>query len=293
LPLTQKTDMATAQTFTEIDRLDSKQVEQIDLAVQQNHASINKISSGIITQNKVKVIAENKNTQMDDPVLLFSSGEKYFNGKGVQKNKQEAFKWYRKSAKLGYAKAEYRLGEMYHYGFGISEDHNEAVKWYTRSAMQGNKSAQHNLAIIYDRGEGVTLDSTKAYAWITIAASQGHPESINYEDYYYQRLNNSQKIEAEKLVQQLHKKIFGTPLFEDKYKKYKRQIKSETASFLAESYKTTVNWLFGDDLNDKNSDQEKKWSTAYGALLFLLLFLMIWGVFNIWGRNKNKTEDWR
>lgn len=41
-----------------------------------------------------------------------------FNGKGVLKNKQEAFKWYLKSAEQGDATAQFIVGHFYYDEFG-------------------------------------------------------------------------------------------------------------------------------------------------------------------------------
>ena len=61
----------------------------------------------------------------------------YAGGIGVPENNAEAFKWFRKAAEQGHAKAQYNLGLMYDKGQGVPQDYAEAVKWYRLAAEQG------------------------------------------------------------------------------------------------------------------------------------------------------------
>ena len=68
--------------------------------------------------------------------------------------------WYRKSAELGYAKAQYNLGMCYYYGQGVSKDISKALKWWRRAAEQGLVDAQYNLAThISYYGDGDDVDN--------------------------------------------------------------------------------------------------------------------------------------
>ncbi len=69
----------------------------------------------------------------------------YYNGEGIKQNKQEAIKWYKKSAEQGSAKAQCNLGYMYESGDGVTIDKEEAKKWYKKSADQGNEDAKKAL----------------------------------------------------------------------------------------------------------------------------------------------------
>ncbi|MBA9011104.1 tetratricopeptide repeat protein [Clostridium saccharobutylicum] len=48
-------------------------------------------------------------------------GDRYYIGDGVEKNYEEAFRWYKKAADEGYNVAQYNLGDMYYCGFGIEK----------------------------------------------------------------------------------------------------------------------------------------------------------------------------
>lgn len=56
----------------------------------------------------------------------------------------------RAKAEQGDATAQNSLGYMYDNGLmGLQKDRNEAIKWYTNSAKQGNTSAQGNLCSLH------------------------------------------------------------------------------------------------------------------------------------------------
>ena len=53
----------------------------------------------------------------------------------------EAVKWYRKAAEKGEAGAMFSLGNCYVNGEGVEKDEKEAEKWYRRAADKGDKKA--------------------------------------------------------------------------------------------------------------------------------------------------------
>ena len=67
-------------------------------------------------------------------------GELYRSGKITQSH-EEAVKWYRKGAELGFSDAQYQLGCMYRYGQGVEQSIEEAAKWFQKAADQGNADA--------------------------------------------------------------------------------------------------------------------------------------------------------
>ena len=64
-------------------------------------------------------------------------GDKYFNGIGVEKNFEEAVKWYRKSAEQGVKQAQYNLAGCLEVGCGVKQNEEEALKWYKKAAEKG------------------------------------------------------------------------------------------------------------------------------------------------------------
>jgi len=98
----------------------------------------------------------------------------YYEGKGVDKNYDEAVKWYRLAVEPGNEKAQNRLGNCYYYGNGVEQDYVEAVKWFRMAAEQEYAEAQNNLGFCYHRGYGVPQNYTEAVKWFRMAAEQGY-----------------------------------------------------------------------------------------------------------------------
>lgn len=103
----------------------------------------------------------------------------YKNGKGVDKDLEEAAKWFAKSANQGNVNGQYYLGVCYDHGWGVEQDKEQAVRWYTKAAEQGDPDSQHNLAVSYEDGEGVERNINEAIKWYTKAAEQGYDLSLN------------------------------------------------------------------------------------------------------------------
>jgi antitoxin component YwqK of YwqJK toxin-antitoxin module len=100
-------------------------------------------------------------------------GEKYYYGRGVEKDYKKAINWYRKAAEQGNDSGQTMTGVMYRRGWGVEEDDEEAVKWFRKAAEQGHAWGQDNLGDMYDEGEGVEEDDERAVFWYRKAAAQG------------------------------------------------------------------------------------------------------------------------
>ncbi len=75
-------------------------------------------------------------------------GHLYEYGKGVNKNYEKAFQWYKKAAEGEDIEAQYCLGQMYANGSGVKQDDKLAIEWYAKSAAQGNMEAKNSLSAI-------------------------------------------------------------------------------------------------------------------------------------------------
>lgn len=110
-------------------------------------------------------------------------GTMYFFGQGVNADKSQAARWYKKAAKQGLAEAQYNLGNMYRVGWGldparpelIKPDIRKAIRWYRKAAKAGDVLAQRALGDIYSLGHDVPKDIAKAVRWYKMAADQGDP----------------------------------------------------------------------------------------------------------------------
>ena len=104
-------------------------------------------------------------------------GVMYAEGKCVEKDEEEAVRWYRAAAKQGHAEGQYLLGDMYANGTDVGKDEAEAVRWYRAAAEQGHAGGQTKLGVMYARGIGVGKDEAEAVRWLKAAAEQGHAKA--------------------------------------------------------------------------------------------------------------------
>lgn len=82
------------------------------------------------------------------PEIMNRIGFMYDAGRGVERNGNIAFQWYRKAAETGLAKAQYNLGLCFQNGIGVKKDINEAIKWYLKAAEQGYPDAESKMGYL-------------------------------------------------------------------------------------------------------------------------------------------------
>ena len=145
-----------------------------------------------------------------DPIAQFCLGFMYTRGQGVDKDPQEAIKWYEKAilqnylpahnnvlvglirskvtadkakvieliqlvqwmAAHGNPVAQYNLGIIYSRGYGVPRDSKTAAEWYQKAADQGYARAQYELGLMYLEGRGVQKNSEEAYNLFKRTAEQ-------------------------------------------------------------------------------------------------------------------------
>ncbi|KAM0563904.1 hypothetical protein ACHAPJ_000111 [Fusarium lateritium] len=66
----------------------------------------------------------------------------------LEKDEEEAYEWARRSADLGFVKAQYAVGYFTEMGIGCRRDVLEANVWYVKAADFGDERAKQRLAII-------------------------------------------------------------------------------------------------------------------------------------------------
>ena len=101
-------------------------------------------------------------------------------GEAEGKNVEQLFD----AAEKGDAKAQFEWGRCYQEGKGVDKDLNEAVKLYTEAGKQGNLDAQLALGFLYHSissgmaGNGMVLQADgyekMATEWFSKAAEQGN-----------------------------------------------------------------------------------------------------------------------
>ena len=93
-------------------------------------------------------------------------------------------------AEQGNSAAQLTLGSLYHNGAGVERNLEEAVKWYRMAAKQGVPKAQFLLAQCYLRGEGVERSNALASQYLMEAAALGDPEARSFLDSIMHGRNN-------------------------------------------------------------------------------------------------------
>lgn len=66
----------------------------------------------------------------------------------MEKDEEEAYEWARRSAELGFVKAQYAVGYFTEMGIGCRRDILEANVWYVKAADAGDERAKQRLAAI-------------------------------------------------------------------------------------------------------------------------------------------------
>lgn len=105
-------------------------------------------------------------------------GVLYASGVGMKMDKQEAVKWYRKSAEQGYPLGQWNLAFMYIRGEGVPADFTRARGLFRKAAESGSANAQYDLGMMLLQGLGGTQDQDEAAKWFHTSAGQGYREAV-------------------------------------------------------------------------------------------------------------------
>ena len=98
----------------------------------------------------------------------------YANGKGVERDEAESFRWATKAAIQGNPFGQFQIG--LHYLFGSSQvnpDDSQALYWFRQSAEQDYPSGLYYLGQCHYCGVGVERNEDLAYEYFRKAADRG------------------------------------------------------------------------------------------------------------------------
>lgn len=127
-----------------------------------------------------------RSVEHDDYRAMLDLGEKYEQGRGVDKDVAHAVRLYEQAADRS-PWAQFKLGTLYSQGAGVPKNEARALQWWQKSADGGNAKAQNNLGVMYERGSGVPRDYSKALDWYLRALAGGVPQAKgNLEDLFEQ-----------------------------------------------------------------------------------------------------------
>lgn len=139
----------------------------------------------------------------------FYLGNCYFNGYGVEEDKDRAERYYHQAMKYGYDEAAYTLGmhflasDKLDYGIkssfrlldqAASKGHERALlfliqyfynrddekylDYLVKAALVGNSDVKYHLGYDYLMGINLPKDKSKAYYWLSFAAKENHEQAI-------------------------------------------------------------------------------------------------------------------
>ena len=92
---------------------------------------------------------------------LFREGLSAYN----KNNYETALKKFTPAANAGYAPAQCYLGSLYFDGNGVEQDREEGLEWWIKAAKQGDALAQSNLGFAYGEGIGAERDWEQSAKW--------------------------------------------------------------------------------------------------------------------------------
>lgn len=113
-----------------------------------------------------------------DPAFMFRIGSLYYFGYGVKKDCKRAYKYYLKSAKKGYAKAQFNLGLAFIDGKGVKQNTPYGLYYIKQAMKQGFTRAHLWLAHKYKKGEYVEKNIYKALTALDEACKLGDVEAM-------------------------------------------------------------------------------------------------------------------
>ena len=116
--------------------------------------------------------------ELGNPHGAYNLANYYYEGKIVPQDIHQAIKYYHFAAERGHALAQYFLGKIY---LDLKGDTSYliAYKWFKKSAEQGNARAQSALGYMFEVGLGVRRMYNDALFWYKKAAAQGDPYAID------------------------------------------------------------------------------------------------------------------
>lgn len=104
---------------------------------------------------------------------LFERGRQCFSDGDFNR----AVQYFRESAEIGNANAQFCLAVSYVKGWGVERNVAEAFKWMKRAAESGNADAQFYVAMRYENGDGVERNDAEAFKWMKQAAESGNKKA--------------------------------------------------------------------------------------------------------------------
>ena len=122
------------------------------------------------------VETKRKRVEANDPIAIFNHGVYYRDGiNGFPQDMNKALEMFHKAGELGYAEAHCSIGNAYYNGEGVEVDKEKARHYSELAAMGGCVFARSNLGIIEHRSGNMD----RALRHYMIAVRSGYSDSLN------------------------------------------------------------------------------------------------------------------
>ena len=109
---------------------------------------------------------------------LANLGKCYYDGKGVDENKQLGMRYFEMAADRGNNLAMHYLGDIHRAGELVKKSDSLAYSYYSSAAAGGLAQSQRMMGHFHEKGIYVARDHGKALEWYTLAAKQNEPEAL-------------------------------------------------------------------------------------------------------------------
>ena len=129
-------------------------------------------------------------------------GFNYYKGNSVDKDYEQAHKWFLKAAGQGNSFARLGLGTMYSAGLGVERDDAAAAYWYGEAAEEGHVGCQYRLGVMYHEGRGVEQCRIQAYKWLYLASVRGVTKAGPLRDSLEEKMAAEDVAEAKRLARE-------------------------------------------------------------------------------------------
>lgn len=116
--------------------------------------------------------------ESNNPQLCYDYGDLLIKIAWNNEDREEAFKWFQKSADGGNTNAMYQISLMYRDGNGPKTDISKHLEWLKKAAEGGHTQSQLTLGNMYR--DGIKVDSCKheAFHWYKMAAENNNLDAI-------------------------------------------------------------------------------------------------------------------
>ncbi|MBX9692206.1 MAG: hypothetical protein K2Z81_07480, partial [Cyanobacteria bacterium] len=116
-------------------------------------------------------------SQLENGFAQCNLASLYYLGKGVDRDFDEALKWYKKGSQSGQTSANASIAMFYRLGLTGPRNPQEALKWYHLGFDKGDFRCAKMIARLYESGELGEPENAEAARWYRKAAERGDADA--------------------------------------------------------------------------------------------------------------------